>query len=161
MAHTPHIREATMYYKHILLPVDGSDTSRKAEKECIAFAKSGGAKVTALHVVSHFHLHLPQRATLKSLQVRIEREHEEEARAIAQKMVDALAARAREKGVDCEGVVVVGDQPYQEIISSAESRKCDLIMMASHGRRGLDAVLLGSETVKVLTHTQIPVLVVR
>jgi nucleotide-binding universal stress UspA family protein len=91
----------------------------------------------------------------------IERQHEDEAKEIAQKMVNALVTRVKEKGVECNGVVVVGDHPYEEIIKSAEARKCDLIMMASHGRRGLDAVLLGSETVKVLTHSRIPVLVVR
>jgi nucleotide-binding universal stress UspA family protein len=150
-----------MYYKHIMLPIDGSDPSRKAEKECIAFAKSIGAKVTAIHVVSHFHLHFQPWATPKSVHTKIEKEHEEEAKEIAQKVVSAIVARAKEKGVQCDGLVVVGDHPYEEIISSAENRKCDLIMMASHGRRGLDAVLLGSETVKVLTHTKIPVLVVR
>jgi nucleotide-binding universal stress UspA family protein len=150
-----------MHYKHIMLPVDGSDPSRKAEKECIAFAKSIGAKVTAIHVVSHFHLHFQPWATPKSLHTKIEREHEEEAKEIAQKMVSEIVARAKEKGVACDGLVVVGDHPYEEIINSAESRKCDLILMASHGRRGLDAVLLGSETVKVLTHSKIPVLVVR
>ena len=150
-----------MYYKHILLPIDGSDMSQKVEKECVAFAKSGGAKVTALHVVSHFHLHYQPWAAPRSVHTTIESRHEDEAKEIAQKMVDALVARVKEKGVECKGVVVVGDQPYEEIIKSAEARKCDLIMMASHGRRGLDAVLLGSETVKVLTHSRIPVLVVR
>jgi nucleotide-binding universal stress UspA family protein len=150
-----------MHYKHIMLPTDGSDMSRKAEKECVAFAKASGAKVTALHVVSHFHLHFQPWATPKAVHSKIEREHEEEAREIAQKMVSALVARAKEKGVECEGLVVVGDHPYEEIISNAEKRKCDLIMMASHGRRGFDAVLLGSETAKVLTHSKIPVLVVR
>jgi len=150
-----------MYYKHILLPVDDSETSRKAEKECIGFAKSSGAKVTALHVVSHFYLHFQPWAAPRSVHTKIESQHEEEAREIAQKMVNALVARAKEKGVACEGLVVVGDHPYEEIIRAAEQRKCDLIMMASHGRRGLDAVLLGSETVKVLTHSRIPVLVVR
>ena len=81
--------------------------------------------------------------------------------AIAQKMVDALVTRVKEKGVECSGVVVVGDHPYEEIIKSAEARKCDLIMMASHGRRGVSALLLGSETQKVLTHTKLPVIVVR
>jgi nucleotide-binding universal stress UspA family protein len=150
-----------MHYKHILLPVDGSDPSRKAEKECIAFAKSIGAKVTTIHVVSHFHLHFQPWATPKSLHTKIEKEHEEEAKEIAQKMVSEIVKRAKEKGVDCDGLVVVGDHPYEEIINNAENRKCDLIMMASHGRRGFDAVLLGSETVKVLTHSKIPVLVVR
>jgi len=150
-----------MHYKHIMLPVDDSDSSRKAEKECIAFAKSIGAKVTAIHVVSHFHLHVVPWATPRSMHTKIEKEHEEEATEIAQKMVSALVTRAKEKGVDCDGLVVVGDHPYEEIINNAENRRCDLIMMASHGRRGLYAVLLGSETVKVLTHTKIPVLVVR
>lgn len=150
-----------MYYKHIMLPVDGSELSRKAEKECIAFAKSIGAKLTAIHVVSHFHLHFQPWATPKSVHTKIEKEHEEEATEIAQKMISALTKRAKVDGVECDGLVVVGDHPYEEIVNSAEERKCDLIMMASHGRRGLDAVLLGSETVKVLTHTKIPVLVVR
>jgi nucleotide-binding universal stress UspA family protein len=150
-----------MHYKHIMLPFDGSDPSRKAEKECIAFAKSIGAKVTAIHVVSHFHLHFQPWATPKSVHTKIEREHEEEAKEIAQKMVSEIVTRAKEKGVPCDGLVVVGDHAYEEIINNAENRKCDLIMMASHGRRGLDAVLLGSETVKVLTHSKIPVLVVR
>ena len=150
-----------MHYKHIMLPVDGSDPSRKAEKECVAFAKSIGAKVTAIHVVSHFHLHFQPWATPKSLHTKIEKEHEEEAKEIAQKMVSEIVTRAKEKGVECDGLVVVGDHPYEEIINNAENRKCDLIMMASHGRRGLDAVLLGSETVKVLTHSKIPVLVLR
>jgi len=150
-----------MHYKHIMLPVDGSDPSRKSEKECIAFAKSIGAKVTAIHVVPHFHLHYQPWATPKSVHSKIEKDHEEEAKEIAQKMVSTLVTRAKEKGVECDGLVVVGDHPYEEIIHNAENRKCDLIMMASHGRRGLDALLLGSETVKVLTHTKIPVLVVR
>lgn len=150
-----------MYYKHIMLPVDDSELSRKAEKECIAFAKSIRAKVTAIHVVSHFHLHFQPWATPKSVHTKIEKDHEEEATEIAQKMISALTKRAKADGVECDGLVVVGDHPYEEIINNAENRKCDLIMMASHGRRGLDAVLLGSETVKVLTHTRIPVLVVR
>lgn len=150
-----------MYYKHIMLPVDGSELSRKAEKECIAFAKSIRAKVTAIHVVSHFHLHVRPWAAPTSMLTKIQKEHEEEATEIAQKMISALTTRAKADGVECDGLVVVGDHPYEEIINSAEERKCDLIMMASHGRRGLDAVLLGSETVKVLTHTKIPVLVLR
>ena len=150
-----------MHYKHILLPLDGSEPSRKAEKECIAFAKSIGAKVTAIHVVSHFHLHYQPWATPKSIHTKIEGEHEEEAKEAAQKMVSAFVARAKQAGVACDAAVVVGDYPYEEIIGNAENRKCDLIMMASHGRRGMDAVLLGSETTKVLTHSKIPVLVVR
>jgi nucleotide-binding universal stress UspA family protein len=148
-------------YKHILLPVDGSELSRKTEKECIAFAKSSGAKVTAIHVVSHFHLHIQRWGAPESVFTKIEKEHEAEATDLARKMISKLEARANAEGVKCDGLVVVGDHPYEEIISSAEKRKCDLIMMASHGHTGFDAVLLGSETVKVLTHAKIPVLVVR
>ena len=147
-------------YKHVLLPVDGSELSRKAEKECIAFAKSSGAKVTAIHVVSHFYLHLQRWGAPRAVFTKIEKEHEEEATDLARKMISKLEARAKAEGVKCDGLVLVGDHPYEEIISSAEKRKCDLIMMASHGHTGSGAVLLGSETVKVLTHARIPVLVV-
>ena len=147
-------------YKHVMLPTDGSEPSQKAERECIAFAKSIGAKVTAIHVISHFHLHYQPWATPKALHEKIEKEHEAEARQIAQEQVSALVQRFKSQQVECEGLVVVGDNPYEEIIDNAEKRKCDLIMMASHGYKGLHAVLLGSETAKVLTHSKIPVLVV-
>jgi len=150
-------------YKNILLPVDGSEHSERAVRECIALVKSTGAKakVTAIHVISHFHLHYQPWATPKSVHKKIEKEHEEEARQFAQEMVAKLAKRVKSEGVDCEGLVVVGDHAYEEIISSAEKRKCDLIVMASHGHKGLNSLLLGSETAKVLTHSKIPVLVVR
>jgi nucleotide-binding universal stress UspA family protein len=150
-----------MHYKHIMLPIDGSPLSRKAEKECFAFAKSTGAKVTAIHVVPRFYLHLIAGTTPKSVHAKIEKEHEEEARKLAQKLISSVTARAKEKSVNCDGIVVVGDYPYEEIIKSADNRKCDLIMMASHGRRGRSSLLLGSETAKVLLHSKVPVLVVR
>ena len=102
-----------MHYKHIMLPVDSSELSRKAEKECIAFAKSIKAKVTAIHVVSHFHLHFQPWATPKSVHTKIEKEHEEEAREIAQKMISALTTRAKAEGVECDSLVVVGYHPYE------------------------------------------------
>ena len=86
---------------------------------------------------------------------------EEESRQRAQKMLDAIVEQAKAQGVRCTGVSVANDLPYQQIIATAKSSKCDLIMMASHGRRGIASVLLGSETAKVLTHSTIPVLVVR
>ena len=150
-----------MHYKHILLPVDGSELARKAEKECFAFAKSTGAKVTVIHVVSHYYLHMQPWGAPRSVHTKIEKAHEEEARKIAQKMISAITTRAKAEGVKCDGLVVIGDQPFEEIVNSAEKSKCDLIMMASHGRRGFEGVLLGSETQKVLTHTKIPVLVVK
>lgn len=148
-------------YKHIMLPLDGSERSRKAEAECIAFARAIGARITALHVVSRFHLHYQPWATPKSMHERIEKEHEDEAKEIAQKMLSEVQKRAQSAGVKCDSAVVVGDSPYEEIIDSAVKRQCDLIVMSSHGRSGIGAVLLGSETVKVLTHSKIPVLIVR
>jgi nucleotide-binding universal stress UspA family protein len=148
-------------YKHILLPVDGSELSRKAEEECMTFAKSIGARVTAIHVVLHFHLDLLAMDSPKEMRTKIEHDHDEEIQSIARKMLSELEMRAKAKGVRCETLSIVGESAYAEIIDHAAKRKCDLIMMASHGRRGLDAVLLGSETVKVLTHSKIPVLVVR
>jgi len=150
-------------YKNILLPVDGSEHSERAIQECIALVKSTGAKVkvTAIHVISHFHLHYQPWATPKSVHTKIEKEHEEEARQFAQEMVAKLVKRVKSQGADCEGLVAVGDHVYEEIISNAEKRKCDLIVMASHGHKGLNSLLLGSETAKVLTHSKIPVLVVR
>lgn len=148
-------------YSNILLPVDGSELSHKAVSECIALVKGSGAKVTLTHVVSHFHLHQQPWAQARALHEQIEKEHEEEARQAAQAMIDKLAQRFKTDGLEVESLVVVGDQPYEEIINQAEKLKCDLIVMASHGHMGLNAVLLGSETVKVLTHSKIPVLVVR
>ena len=148
-------------YKNIMLPVDGSELSQKAVDECVTLVGSSGAKVTAIHVISHFHLNFQPWATLRAAHENIEKHHEEEARKVANEKIGSLVQRVRAKGIDCEGVVVAGDHPYEEIIDEAQRRKCDLIVMASHGHKGLDAVLLGSETVKVLTHSKIPVLVVR
>jgi nucleotide-binding universal stress UspA family protein len=147
-------------YKHILLPVDGSELSLKAVDAGFAFAKSIGAKVTLFHVVPHFSMRVPP-AYMSDFVRKLEKEREEEYRKAGEKMLEDLRSRAVAQGIECEGVAVVGDSPYEEIIENAEKRGCDLIVMASHGRRGLDAVLLGSETVKVLTHSKIPVLVVR
>ncbi|HKU71251.1 MAG TPA: universal stress protein [Burkholderiales bacterium] len=147
-------------YKNIMVPVDGSPMSTRAIKECIALAKSSGAKVTMIHVVSHFHLHFQPWGAPKSVHQKIEKDHEDEARQAAQAMVERLAGEARAAGITCETIVPVSDHPYEEIIGEATKRRCDLIIMASHGHKGLNAVLLGSETAKVLTHAKIPVLVV-
>ena len=79
----------------------------------------------------------------------------------AKKLLDEIAKQARARGVRCATVCVSSDLPYQQIIAVARKKKCDLILMASHGRRGLSSLLLGSETSKVLLHSKVPVLVVR
>jgi len=146
-------------FKHILLPTDGSTISRKAVKRGIDLARKNRARVTALHVVPEFKLMVDEGITM--LNPALKKRFEDEGRARAQKMLDDIAKQARARGVRCSTLCVASDLPYQQIIATARRKKCDLILMASHGRRGLSSLLLGSETAKVLLHTKVPVLVVR
>jgi len=149
-------------YRHILFATDGSELSVKAESECVAFARSIGAKITAIHVIEHYRIRIDQGDTAALGMLRqLENQHDEVARSSADAMLETLRASARASGVECDGLVVVGSEPYKEIVGHAGRLGCDLIMMASHGRRGLDGLLLGSVTVKVLTHCKIPALIVR
>lgn len=147
-------------FKNILLPTDGSTLAGRAIVRGFALAKSLGARVTLLSVVPEFRMvadesfAVPMSAQLKS-------RYEKEAMARATKSLQSLQQKAEKAGLKADIVVVTGDLPYQQIIAAARKRKCDLVVMASHGRRGLTGLLLGSETVKVLTHSKIPVLVVR
>ena len=147
-------------YKHILLPLDGSEFSMKAVSEGIDLAKAVGAKVTFITVVPHFRLAITVGHSSEIVR-KLEKEHEEESRKQSDALLSKVEAEAEKKGVDCNRMVVIDDSAYAQIIDAAKKSKCDLIVMASHGRRGLDAVLLGSETTKVLTHSKVPVLVVR
>jgi nucleotide-binding universal stress UspA family protein len=147
-------------YKHVLLPLDGSELSLKAVSAGIDLAKAVGAKVTFISVVPHFRLAVSIGHSSDIVR-KLEKEHEEEARKHADELLAKVEAEAKKKGVPSERIAVVDDSPYEQIIAHAGKANCDLIVMASHGRRGLDAVLLGSETTKVLTHSKIPVLVVR
>ena len=147
-------------YRHIMLPLDGSELSLKAVHEGISLAKTLGARVTLITVVSSYHLGVTSPLT-SSVVHDLEKRFEEELRKGADTLHADVVARAKSEGVQCESLVVMGGSPYARIAENAETRQCDLIVMASHGRRGLDAVLIGSETVKVLTHSKIPVLVVR
>jgi nucleotide-binding universal stress UspA family protein len=146
-------------FHHILLPTDGSKVSTKAVKRGIDLAKKSRARVTAIHVVPEFKLMVDDGITM--LSPALKKRFEEEGRKRAQQMLDDIARQARTRGVRCATLCVAGDSPYQEIIAAARRKKCDLILMASHGRRGLSSLLLGSETAKVLLHTKVPVLVVR
>jgi nucleotide-binding universal stress UspA family protein len=144
-------------YKHILIPTDGSDLSWMAMRQGIAFAKSLNARVTALTVTPTFHT-----VTVDPVMVAdTPEQYRKDSEAAAARYLHAATAAAGEMGVTCETVHVVNDYPYQAIIETAQSKGCDLIFMASHGRRGVAALLLGSETTKVLTHSKIPVLVYR
>lgn len=144
-------------FKHLLLPTDGSELSMAAVREGIRFAKEADARVTGVSVTPQFHV-----LTFNTTMIEDTKEvFLAESRAQAQANLALLKKTADDAGVDCDIEVVVSDQPYDAIIRVAEKAGCDLILMASHGRHGAQALLLGSETQKVLTHTRIPVLVYR
>ncbi len=147
-------------FKHILLPTDGSKLADRAIVRGINLAKALGAKVTLLSVVPEFRM-IADESFAVPMSLQAKERYEKEAKQRAQKKLATISARMAKAGVQGAAVVVSSDLPYQQIIEVARKRKCDIVVMASHGRRGLTGLLLGSETVKVLTHSKIPVLVVR
>ena len=146
-------------FKHILLPTDGSKLSERAVRSGIQFAGRIKARVTALHVIPAFQAFANE--GFAPLSPALRKRLEDEARARATRMLEGIARQARSRKVRCATLTAASDMPYQVIIETARKKKCDLIMMASHGRRGLSSLLLGSETQKVLLHSKTPVLVVR
>jgi nucleotide-binding universal stress UspA family protein len=144
-------------FHHILIPTDGSPLSAAAVENGISLARTLGAKVTVFTAIEPF---LP--ALLSAQYVP---DAPAQYRSLANAEADSRLADAEQKakrvGVLCETVKVEHAQPYQAIIETADARGCDLITMASHGRRGLSALVLGSETMKVLMHSKLPVLVYR
>jgi nucleotide-binding universal stress UspA family protein len=145
-------------YRHILIPTDGSELAHRAVSHGLSLAKSVGAKVTTLTVEGSFNVYAVP--TSKDYEISgAFAGHVEQAKAHAGKILDGVAEEARAAGVICETVQIEQDQPYKAIIETAKQRDCDLIVMASHGRSGIAAIVLGSVTTKVLTHTKIPVLV--
>jgi nucleotide-binding universal stress UspA family protein len=144
-------------YKHILIPTDGSDFSNKAVRQGTDLARALGARVTIMTATPTFQTFTPDpfMATTTPEQMR------QLCRSDALELLDRAAETARTAGVSCDTVHLEDDRPHEAIIDTATKRACDLIFMASHGRKGLSALVLGSETHKVLTHTQIPVLVCR
>jgi len=144
-------------FKHILIPSDGTDLSRKAVLYGVQLAKECGAKVTALTISEPYRV-----AAMEAVFIPVgEDQFDEESRRIADKALEQVSIAAEAAGVVCDTIREVHDQPYRAIIDAAHAKSCDLIVMASHGRRGVSALILGSETVKVLTHSTIPVLVYR
>jgi nucleotide-binding universal stress UspA family protein len=148
--------EVTMF-RHILVPTDGSRLSEVAVRKAIEIAKESDAKLTAIHVGTPFHVMTIDRGALTDTRDEYERYIKEKGREI----LTAAEKAAEQNGVRCAGRFEVNEQPYEAIINAAEENGCDLILMASHGRRGVKGLLLGSETQKVLTHSSVPVLVYR
>jgi nucleotide-binding universal stress UspA family protein len=149
-----------MWFKHVLLPTDGSPLSEKGVHQGLAFARRLKARVTTIHVVPEFRA-LADDTLMTTSAAALRERFIQEAKARGQRIVDKVAKKAKKAGVRCTVIVAPGGYPYEQIIAAARKHKCDLIFMASHGRRGLSSVLLGSETSKVLAHSKIPVLVVR
>ena len=149
-------------YWHILIPTDGSELAEHAVTNGLSLAKSVGAKVTVIIVKDPFNwLSVPEtRASQRQARDALAK-HNEQVKKHAANVLRRAAAAAKQAGVPCDTMQVENVQPYQAIIAAASDRGCDLIVMASHGRGGLSAVVLGSVTNKVLTHTKTPVLVYR
>lgn len=143
-------------YKRILVPTDGSEISAKAVKAAVSLARLTGGSVIALSVKEPF----PYSA-LSEIQPVPPQEFYDAQQRIAESRVEAAADIARAEGLSIDGQTVEAVHVWEAIIDLARTKACDLIVMASHGRRGLSAMLLGSETQKVLTHSPIPVLVIR
>ena len=143
-------------FKKILLPTDGSELSMKAIQGAIQMAGQLGASLVGVTVVepySYSTLSEYRPETLEAFEAR-------NAQAAEQRLA-AIVKAAKEAKVPCQTVTVKSFSPYEAIIETAKNEGCDVIFMASHGRRGLSAVLLGSETQKVPTHSKVPVLVYR
>jgi nucleotide-binding universal stress UspA family protein len=146
-------------YKHILVPTDGSKLSVKAIKTAARLAKLCGAKLTGLCVAPPYVA--PVYAEGMTYGMVSPRSYKELKDKEARKTLAVVDIEGQTSGVEVSKISLTADQPWRAIIGTARSKRCDLIVMASHGRRGLSALLLGSETAKVLTHSKIPVLVCR
>jgi nucleotide-binding universal stress UspA family protein len=145
-------------FKHILISTDGSPVSIKAAKAGIALAHALRAKVTAYCALEELQMfygegYVPSQTEIDGFVRR--------AREVGQKRADVIGKMAKAAGVPFASVVTKACSPYEGIIAAAKKRKCDVIFMASHGRRGLSKLIMGSVTQKVLTHTRLPVVVYR
>ena len=146
-------------YERILVATDGSTLSKKAVASAIALAALSQAELVALKVIPRYpQSYFEGGLALQAAEVsRVEKQWAED----AQSIVDAVQKAALTKGVKAKAITVKSDLVSDAIISAAKKHKCDLIVMASHGRRGIKRLLLGSETQLVLTHSHVPVLVLR
>ncbi len=146
-------------FKNILVPTDGSPLSQEAIRRAVSFAKEAGARITFFHAEHGFPpIYFGAGAIIDPHSPKMFQEMVESQ---AQEILGAAEKLAQEAGVECNKLALTSNVPYEAIIEAANRNDCDLIFMASHGRRGISALLLGSETLKVLAHSSIPVLVHR
>ncbi|MCM8595068.1 universal stress protein [Accumulibacter sp.] len=146
-------------FKHILVPTDGSELSKETARRAVSFARETGARITAFYAKPEYPVSYYGEGALidPTTPEKFAKLAEQQAR----QTLDFVVDLCREAGVEGSSLSLTSDVPYQAIIDAASQAGCDLIFMASHGRRGFSALLLGSETSKVLTHSKIPVLVYR
>lgn len=147
-------------YKHILIATDGSKPSAKALDHGVGLAKAVGAKVSLVTVTEMWSA-LAMSAGIEAGMANPIDEYEEAVAASANKLLSEAAGVAERAGVKCESEHVPDRRPSEAILEAAQGRKCDLIVMGSHGRRGFDRLLLGSQANEVLIASTVPVLVVR
>ena len=146
-------------FKHILVPTDGSKLSVKTAKQAVKLAKALGARITGFYAAPDYgSTYYGDGYILRAPSASEQAEFSENQ---ARKYLSTIEVEAGVEKVACELFHVVSDSPYEAIIDAAKKKKCDLIFMASHGRRGLSGLVLGSETQKVLIHSKTPVLVCR
>lgn len=147
-------------FSHILVPTDGSELSRHAAERAIAIAAAMKARVTFFHAKPERRQSFFGGEGGAFVDQMPGDEFDRLSQQQALSYLDALQASAQDAGV-ASGRVIADGAPYEAIIATAQSEGCDLIIMASHGRRGIKSLILGSETQKVLTHSKVPVLVYR
>ncbi len=144
-------------YKHILIATDGSELAEKAVAQGLAIAKALGTKVTAINVSEPWVAVAPGEVAM-AFPIK---DYDESVVANANRILSAVEAEAKSLGVECSTLHVKDQFPAEGIIETADKLGCDLIVMSSHGRRGLMRFLLGSQANKVLTHSTTPVLICR
>ncbi|MFO1082965.1 MAG: universal stress protein [Reyranellaceae bacterium] len=144
-------------FQHILIATDGSPLSESAVDQAMTLAREAGAKVTVVTVTEPFHVMATDSKQLSETRETYERHMKAE----AARYLASAEHKAKAQGVQCHVVQIEEEHPYKAIVDTAKKVGCDLIAMASHGRRGVSALVIGSVTNKVLTHSAIPVLVYR
>jgi nucleotide-binding universal stress UspA family protein len=144
-------------FKHILIPIDGTEFSDRAIDAGVRFAKSIDARITGF--IAEPEYKIPTHGEIVSRTSVSMYEHSDKARAHAESVLKRMGEKAHAEGVKFDAAYVENDRPVDAIVEAAEKHACDLILMASHGRRGLDKLLHGSAAEGVLKHTQVPVLV--
>lgn len=144
-------------FKHLLLPTDGSPLSQSAVLKGVQLAAALGARVTGVHVSPRFHVLTYRPDMLEASR----NEYDRDSLVHAERYLAFVSKTAAESVVACETVRECSDDVFQTILETARAKACDLIAMASHGRRGMSGLLIGSETNRVLTHSGVPVLVWR